>query len=71
MEGYPIIREGLILKNPGDRQNAKWLLKKFVPYDGQVYNDKGDRIDINGLIESIKDQIDLSFYEELKEWVKR
>lgn len=65
LEGYSVIKNGLLELYPGGRQNAMWLLKRFVPYDGKVYNEKGDKVDIKGLIESVKDKMDPEDYEKM------
>ena len=59
--GYPVLREGLITSNDYQRRKiAIPLLAAFSAYDGVVYGEHGEKVDIHTLIadakKSVKDQ---------------
>jgi hypothetical protein len=59
--GYPVLREGLITSNDYQRRKiAIPLLAAFSAYDGVVYGEHGEKVDIRTLIadakKSVKDQ---------------
>jgi len=53
--GYPVLREGLITPNDYQRRKkALPLLDAFSAYDGAVYGERGEKIDIAALIAEAK-----------------
>lgn len=65
LEGYFVIKDGLLSKDYGAKINAIWLLKRFVPYDGKLYNEEGDKVDVKGLIDSVKDKMTPGDYNKM------
>lgn len=59
---YPTIRQGLMTKGKSARKTAaeavmkkaEKVLELYRPYDGEVYNEQGDKIDIEGLQAEVK-----------------
>jgi len=58
LEGYSILREGLMSSKFSERRIALSLLKKYLPYDGRQIDSKGIKIDINQLIDSLGEYLD-------------
>ncbi len=53
--GYPVLREGLTTHDDYQRTRlALPLLEAFFPYDGAVYGEQGEKIDIHALIADAK-----------------
>ena len=52
--GYPVLREGLLTTNVNTRRMTLQLLESYRQYDGQVWNEAGDRINIEGLIQETR-----------------
>jgi len=52
--GYPVLRDGLITPNDYQRMIAFSLLDSFYKYNGAVYGEDGEKIDIPGLIADAK-----------------
>ncbi len=52
--GYPVLREGLLTPNDYRRRIALALLENFRPYDGEVCERSGEKIDISGLVTESK-----------------
>ena len=57
LDGYSLVREGLMAKEIADKRLATYLLKKFIPYNGKPYNEKGDKINIEEIVISFKDKV--------------
>lgn len=68
LDGYPLVREGLAsnaITQIAHKRLAVYLLNRYIPYNGKTYNDKGDKIDIEGIISSFKDKVDSETSSEL------
>lgn len=53
--GYPVLREGLITPNDYTRKRLGLpLLDAFAAYDGSVYGEHGEKVDIHALIADVK-----------------
>jgi hypothetical protein len=53
--GYPVLREGLLIYDDRQRKTqAIPLLKDYFPYDGAVYGEHGEKVDIKALIAEAK-----------------